>query len=36
MSEDIDRMNILISDISNYSLTQVEISEEKFQKIELI
>ena len=36
MSEDINRMNILISDISNYSLTQVEIVEEKFEKIELI
>ena len=33
---DIDRMNILISDISNYSLTQVEISEEIFEEIELI
>ena len=36
MSEDINRMNILISDISNYSLTQVEIVEEKFEKIEII
>ena len=36
MSEDIDRMNTLISDISNYSLTQVEISEEAFQEIDLI
>ena len=36
MTEDINRMNILISDISNYSLTQVEIIEEKFEKIELI
>ena len=35
MTEDIDRMNILISDISNYTLTQVEISEEIFEKIEL-
>ena len=34
--KDINRMNILISDISNYSLTQVEISEEKFEKIELL
>ena len=33
MSEDIDRMNILISDISNYTLTQVEISEEAFEVI---
>ena len=29
-------MNILISDISNYTLTQVEISEEIFEEIELI
>ena len=36
MGTDIDRMNILISDISNYSLTQVEISEEAFETIELI
>ena len=35
MSLDIDRMNILISDISNYSQTQVEISKEVFEKIEL-
>ena len=36
IENDIDRMNILISDISNYSLTQVEISEEVFERIELI
>tara|TARA_Y100001970_G_C14230055_1_gene858016 strand:- start:631 stop:2349 length:1719 start_codon:yes stop_codon:yes gene_type:complete len=36
MGKDIDRMNILISDISNYTLTQVEISEEIIQELELI
>ena len=36
ISDDINRMNILISDISNYSLTQVEISEEIFEKTELL
>ena len=35
MSEDIDRMNILISDISNYTLTQVEISEEILEIVEI-
>ena len=33
---DIDRMNILISDIANYTLTEVEIYEEAFEEIELI
>ena len=36
MVSDIDRMNILISDIANYTLTEVEISEEVFEEIELI
>ena len=36
MGIDIDRMNILISDISNYSLTQVEISKEIFEEVEII
>ena len=36
MGIDIERMNILITDISNYTLTQVEISEEAFEKINLI
>jgi len=36
MGTDIDRINILISDISNYSLTQVEVSEEVFEEIEII
>ena len=36
MGQDIDRMNILISDIANYTLTGVEISEEVFEKVELI
>jgi signal transduction histidine kinase len=36
MVTDIDRMNILISDIANYTLTEVEISEEVFEEIELI
>ena len=36
MGEDIDRMNILISDISNYTLTQVEISEATLEKVEII
>lgn len=35
MKQDIDRMNIIISDISNYTLTQVEISEEAFEDLEL-
>ena len=35
IGEDIDRMNILISDIANYTLTQVEISEEAFETVEL-
>ena len=33
---DIERMNILISDISNYTLTQVEISEEALEDTEII
>ena len=36
MGYDIDRMNILISDIANYTLTGVEISEEAKEKVELI
>ena len=36
MSSDIQRMNILITDIANYTLTQVEISEESFETINLI
>jgi len=36
MGEDIDRMNILISDISNYTLTQVEISEATLEKVEVM
>ena len=36
MGQDIDRMNILISDIANYTLTGVEISEEVLEKVELI
>jgi len=36
ISEDINRMNFLISDISNYTLTQVEISREAVEEIELI
>ena len=36
MTKDIERMNILISDISNYTLTQVEIDEEIFEKIDVI
>ena len=36
MRSDIQRINILISDISNYTLTQVEISEEGFDTINLI
>jgi signal transduction histidine kinase len=36
MGIDIDRMNILITDIANYSLTGVEISEEAFEEVELI
>ena len=35
IGEDIDRMNVLISDIANYTLTQVEISEEALEIIEL-
>ena len=33
MRSDIQRMNILISDIANYTLTQVEISEEVLKKL---
>ena len=36
MSKDVDRMNILISDIANYILTGVEISEEVIEEVELI
>ena len=36
ISNDIDRMNILISDISSYTLTRVEIHEEAFEDVELI
>ena len=36
MTKDIERMNILISDISNYTLTQVEIDEEAFEKFDVI
>ena len=36
MGNDIDRMNILISDIAKYTLTGVEISEEVLEKVELI
>ena len=36
MRSDIQRMNILISDIANYTLTQIEISEEGFETINLI
>ena len=36
ISEDIDRMNFLISDISHYTLTQVEISRETIEEIELV
>ncbi|HIA60917.1 MAG TPA: HAMP domain-containing histidine kinase [Pelagibacterales bacterium] len=36
MTKDIERMNILISDISNYTLTQVEIDEEIFEKFDVI
>ena len=36
MAIDIERMNILISDISNYTLTQVEIDEEIFEKFDVI
>ena len=36
MNKDIERMNILISDISNYTLTQVEIDEEAFEKFNVI
>lgn len=33
---DIDRMNILISEIANYTLTGVEISEQIFEEVELL
>ena len=36
MGSDIDRMNILISDIANYTLTGIEISEEVLEKVDLI
>jgi two-component system sensor histidine kinase ChvG len=36
ISTEVDRMNILISDISNYSLTQFEISEEALEEVELV
>ena len=36
MGQDIDRMNILISDIANYTLTGVEIAEEVLERVELI
>jgi len=36
MVVDINRMNILISDIANYTLTEVEISEEVFEEVELM
>ena len=36
MGKDVDRINILISDISNYTLTGVEISEEAQEKVELV
>jgi len=36
MGQDIDRMNILISDIANYTLTSVEISEEVLQRVDVI
>ena len=36
MGNDIDRMNILISDIANYSITGIEISEEILERVELI
>ncbi|MDC0057254.1 HAMP domain-containing histidine kinase [Alphaproteobacteria bacterium] len=36
MTKDIERMNILISDISNYTLTQVEMDEEAFETFDVI
>ena len=36
MTKDIERMNTLISDISNYTLTQVEMDEELFEKFDVI
>jgi len=36
MTKDIERVNTLISDISNYTLTQVEIDEEAFEKFNVI
>ena len=34
--KDLDRMNRLISDISNYTRTQIEVEKQKFNKFELI
>ena len=34
MKHDINRMNVLISDISSYTLTQVETEEEIFEEFE--
>ena len=36
MQKDIDRMNVLITDISRYTLTQVEIDEELFYSFDVI
>ena len=36
MQKDIDRMNVLITDISRYTLTQVEIDEELFNSFDVI
>jgi two-component system sensor histidine kinase ChvG len=36
MQKDIDRMNVLITDISSYTLTQVEIDEELFYNFDVI
>ena len=36
MQKDIDRMNVLITDISKYTLTQVEIDEELFYSFDVI
>ena len=36
MQKDIDRMNVLITDISRYTLTQVEIDEELFYNFDVI
>ena len=36
MQKDIDRMNVLISDISSYTLTQVEIDKELFYSFDVI